>query len=166
MRSSTLRIYAMTLDRATRLVDDVPDERMAEIPFEGAKNPAWVLTHLCVASGLLLDCLSGTPGELGGVPGAWGEVSMPGSECRPDRSIYPSKDDLLATLRRLHSEVADRFGALSDDDLAADFPIEEYRSFFPTNADAAVYMMAHHEGYHLGQLTQWRRASGLGAAAD
>jgi hypothetical protein len=46
--------------------------------------------------------------------------------------------------------------------LATEFPNPEYRAFFPTIGDAAFYLMAFHEGWHLGQLSTWRRAIGLG----
>ena len=86
---------------------------------------------------------------------------MPGSECVSDRSIYAKKDELLSVLDRVHTDLASAFESVSDDVLASPFPVEEWRDFFPTLADAAVYVMTHHEGYHLGQITQWRRAAGL-----
>ena len=166
MRSSILSLYASTLDQARRIVGDVPCERFAEIPFEGAKHPAWVIAHLCLASGMVLDYLRGKDGGFGGVPEAWAEVCMPGSECDPDRAKYAGKDELMRTLDTVHAALAETYENVGDDVLATEFPVEEWRSFFPTLGHAAIYVMAHHESYHLGQLTQWRRAAGLGAMPD
>ena len=35
----------------------------------------------------------------------------------------------------------------------------EWRAYFPTIADAVVYLLVHHEPYHLGQLQQWKLAA-------
>lgn len=165
MRASILSLYASTLDQAQQLVADAPCARLAEVPFEGAKHPAWVLPHLCIASGMVADYLRGKDG-FGCVPAAWTEVCMPGSECKPDRALYPKKDEVLTTLSAAHAELAETFTNASDEVLAREFPIEDWRSFFPTLGHAAIYVMTHHEPYHLGQVTQWRRAAGLGAAPD
>ncbi|MBZ0171879.1 MAG: hypothetical protein K8E66_05820 [Phycisphaerales bacterium] len=70
----------------------------------------------------------------------------------------------MSVLVRVHEELATEFESVSGDVLASPFPVEAWRDDFPTLADAAVYVMAHHEGYHLGQITQWRRAAGFGPA--
>tara|TARA_Y100001933_G_scaffold167365_1_gene165549 strand:- start:153 stop:659 length:507 start_codon:yes stop_codon:yes gene_type:complete len=166
MRRQILNLYAMTLDTAERLVADIPCERFAELPYPDAKHPAWVLGHLALGGGMMLAYLRGESEGFGGVPEAWAPVCMPGAALRDERTAYASKDELLAELRRIHSELAEAFSNASDELLASPFPNEAYRSFFPTNADAAVYLMAHHEGYHLGQLSQWRRAAGFGPLGD
>lgn len=168
MKQPILNVYAMTLDTALRLVDGVPDERFAELPHEGAKHPAWVLSHLTVAGGMGAALLSDQPEEysgLSGVPAAWAEVSAPGSELVADRAAYGSKDELVAELRRVHELYSERFASASESHLNSELPKPEYRSFFPKRIDCAVYMMAHHEGYHLGQLSSWRRAMGYPSAA-
>jgi hypothetical protein len=163
MKQQILNLYAETLATAEKLVGDIPDDRFVELPHEGSKNPAWILGHLCVASGMGADILAGNPGGLAGVPDTWAAACMPDTAPQGERGLYGSKDELLDHLRRLHGLLAERFTAASAEDLAAVFPIEEYREFFPTNGDAVVYLMAFHEGWHLGQLSEWRRAAGLGA---
>jgi len=165
-RSFVLRLYGGTLDRAGRLVEGVPDERWAELPHDGAKHPAWALTHLCLASGMVDAHLRGEGDELGVVPAAWAAVGMPGADLVADRSAYPAGAELLEVLGRAHAALAATYRAASDERLAAEFPVEAYRAFFPTLGDAATYVMAYHEGYHLGQVSQWRRAVGFGPIAD
>jgi hypothetical protein len=163
MRDQILRLYAMTLDEARKLVADVPCERFVDQPFPGAKHPAWVLGHLCIASDMMHHVLvpggDGTPGA----PAEWVDACKPGAAVRGDRGAYATKAELVGTLERLHGRLARAFTSATDGTLASEFPNPEYRAFFPTIADAAVYLMAHHEGYHLGQLTQWRRAYDLPA---
>jgi hypothetical protein len=165
MRPQILSLYASTLADAERLVGDVPCERFAELPYADAKHPAWVLGHLALGSGMMIGCLRGNAEDLGGVPGAWMDACAPGKPIVGDRALYATKDELLDALLAVHTTLAGAFESASDAALAAPFPIEAYRDYFPTNADAAVYLMAHHEGYHLGQMSQWRRAAGFGPSA-
>jgi|GEM_PF-361488 len=169
MKQHILGTYAMTLEQARKMVDAVPCERFAEQPFEGSKPAAWVLTHLCLGSGMMVgyfDNPTSADAGLGGVPEAWAPIAMPGSEVSYDRGIYATKDVLLAELERIHTELASRMENASPELLATEFPHPEYRAFFPTIGSAAFYLMAYHEGYHLGQLSAWRRGAGFGPLAD
>ena len=165
MKTQILGLYAHTLSEAEKLVADVPDERFAELPYPNAKHPAWVLTHLSVGSGMLAGCLRGDPKDLAGVPASWTELGQPGGSVSGERSLYAGKDELLATLRAVHETLAGLVGSMSDERLAEEFIVPEWRDFFPTNAVSIAYMLGHHEGYHLGQLTQWRMAAGFGPPA-
>ena len=162
MRTQIQKTYSMTLDTARRLCEGVECARCAEIPFDGAKHPAWTLSHLCVASGMCASFLDpdANDGPIGGVPEAWMGVAGPGGDPVTARDAYAPLDELIGERARVHAVVAERFERASDEHLASPFPDANYRSFWPTVGDGAFYMMAHHEGYHLGQLSQWRRASG------
>ena len=165
MRQQILNTYASTLDQAKKLVADVPDARWAELPFEGAKSPAWVLTHLCLASGMGAGYLSEQPEEVGGMsglPDSWVQAAMPGGEISGERSAYGDGATIIRELERVHALLVERFSASSDAALAQAFPNPDFREFFPTLGDAVFYLMAYHEGYHLGQLSAWRRVLGFG----
>ena len=157
MRNHILGIYAHTLEQVERVCDGIPDARLAEIPHEGSHHAAWVIGHLAIASDMAGKFL----GVEAGVPEAWGGWCMPGTGAQDDRDQYPSKDELLETLKKAHAVVAPAFEGASDELLASEMPNEEYREFFPTIGMLAVYMLAHHESYHLGQLSTWRRAIGM-----
>ncbi|WP_428387941.1 DinB family protein [Mucisphaera sp.] len=162
MKTQILGLYAHTLSEAKKLVADVPDERFAELPYLNAKHPAWVLAHLAVGSGMLAGCLLGDPKDFAGVPASWSELGQPGGPVSGDRSLFPSKADLLTTLEAVHGTLAGLVETMTEKELAAEFVVPEWRDFFPTNGVAIAYMLGHHEGYHLGQLTQWRMATGFG----
>ncbi len=168
MREAILGTYAMTLEAAQRLVADVDCADFVSAPYSDAKHAGWTLSHLCVGSGMAAQFLdeSGAEAPMAGVPEAWAKVSSPGVPITNERSAYATKSELLAELERLHALVSDRFGSVSDEYLARAFPIEDYRSFWPTIGHGAFYMLAYHEGYHLGQMSQWRRAAGYPSAAQ
>lgn len=162
MRQQVLNTYAMTLDLARRLCDGVDCARCAELPYPDAKHAAWTLSHLSIASGMAAAFLDPDAGDgpMAGVPEAWAAVSAPGVAPSDERAKYAKLDELVAELERVHALSADRFTNASDEYLAAPFPEESYRAFWPTVGDGAFYMLAHHEAYHLGQMSQWRRAAG------
>ncbi|MEM7755328.1 MAG: DinB family protein [Planctomycetota bacterium] len=163
MKDHLLGTYAHTLNIAKALTADVPCERFTELPFEAAKHPGWVLGHLSIASAMTAAHLrepTNPEPAFEHVPAEWMGPCM--GETIATRDTYAKKDALLAALESAHADVVDRFAAAGDDVLALEFPKAEYRDFFPTLGACAVYMLGHHEGYHLGQLSQWRRAAGFG----
>lgn len=169
MRQQVLRTYAMTLDQANKLVADVPCARFADLPFPSAKHPGWVLGHLCLAADMMIKHIEQPENpnpDLSGCPAEWADAVSPGKEIVAERSRFGLKDELIAKLEALHAELSAAYESASDDLLAAPFPNPDYRSFFPTIGDAAFYILAYHEGYHLGQLSSWRRASGFEAAPE
>ena len=165
MRTQVLNIYAMTLDASQKLMTDIPCERCAELPFDSAKHPGWVLGHLSIASGMIAAYLGGEEG-ISGVPEDWMKSCAPGVPITADRGQFGTRDQLMSEMVRVHALAAERFGNVSDADLAKPFPNPDYRAFWPTLADGAFYLLAYHEGYHLGQLSSWRRAVGFGPAPD
>jgi len=164
MRQQLLNTYAMTLDQARKLVADVPCERFAELPHDGAKHPAWVLGHLNVGS-FFAGQLLGMSDKLG-EPGPWFANCAPGSVLTNDRAAYEKKDALLASLDRIHAVVVEGLNKATDAKLEAPLPQEEFRSFWPKVADGVFYLVGYHEGYHLGQLSSWRRAAGFAPLQD
>lgn len=162
MRQQILSTYAMTLDTAKELVADVDCADLARPAYDEAKHPAWTLSHLAIASGMAAVFLDPSAGDgpIGGVPESWMAASAPGVPITNDRNAYAKKDVLLAELERVHALASERFTNVSDELLASEFPHPDYRAFWPTVGDGAFYMLAYHEGWHLGQMSQWRRATG------
>ncbi len=148
-------MYAYTLSEAQRLMEGIGCDRCADLAGT-SKHPAWLIGHLALAADLML-MLAG--GEMK-YP-LWTELYKPGSEPKTDRSLYPKKDEVMAILVERHGALTERVSQMSQADFERVLPKEEYRSFFPTVGHAAVYFMASHEMYHLGQLSIWRNAAGI-----
>lgn len=160
MKTHLSSIYAHTLGEAEKLIADVPCERCAEMPGAVGKHPAWVIGHLSLAAGMGADLLHGIDGFGEQGPPPWMQACM--GEPTGERGAYPSKEELLTHLRTGHERFASALEQATAETWAAEMPNPDYRAFFPTIGDATFYLMAHHEGYHLGQLSQWRRAAGFG----
>lgn len=154
---AVLHSFAYCLDYLRDQVDDVPAGDMAAQP-NGIKNhPAWVIGHLTHAC----ELLGGAIGVPAWLPEDWSTKFGTGSAPVADAKAYEPKDRALARLR----DAQDRFTAaaerLSDADLDAAFPVEEYREVFPTMRHALTQVLVGHAAYHVGQVSVWRKAMGL-----
>jgi uncharacterized damage-inducible protein DinB len=155
--STLLSIYQMTLKDIGDAVQDVPQSRMSEQPGGLVNHPAWTLAHLSAAAGFLLTLLDDRS-----VPTADAEFKQfgPGSTPSVDPKDFPQKAELLDRLAARHALVVAAVEEKHEDYFARPTP-ESLRAFAPTIGRIAVYLLASHESYHLGQLMQWRRAAGL-----
>lgn len=148
--------YRWGVDTFAKLVSDVADEDMARQPVEGINHPAWLLGHVGtyheVIALLLLSESFDNP---------WDSPCGKNSTPSADRSLYPSKEELLK-----HHEAA---AALASKTIAEAKPEAWTRPMdhptwgkqFATVAPAVVFLATTHQSLHLGQLSGWRRAMGL-----
>lgn len=158
MIDQTLHSYDLTLSFLRRMVADVPDELLSHQSGGAVNHPAWVIGHLvysCQAIG----------GEIGLQPwlsADWPERFGTGSVASDDRSLYPSKQALLDALAEGRRKLADRLLAIGNAGLAEPLPDERFRQMFPTLGHAVLHILVSHASVHVGQVTVWRRAVGLG----
>jgi hypothetical protein len=152
-----LHSYGYCLDFLREQVADVVDEDMATQPSGIANHPAWVIGHLTNGCELLAGVI-GVPRWL---PEDWASRFGQGSLPVADRMRYPKKEELLARLGDAQDRITRAIKGLSDDQLDAPFPIEKYRRVFPTIRHALTQILVGHTGYHVGEITVWRRAMGM-----
>lgn len=152
-----LDVFANHLTWLEEAVADIPNERFAEQPQGVRNHPAWTLSHLHSSLGFLLKLLDETEGaSTDEEDKQYGNGSIPVI----DRSQYISKVDLLQTLRYRHELVDAAVRSKHGEYFTRQTP-ESLRVFAPTIGRIAVFLLASHESYHLGQLMQWRRAAGF-----
>lgn len=158
MKDWLIKAYATSLGDAQRMMEDVECADCARIVHNVNKHPAWVVGHLAVAGDLIVGVLGGEA-----TLEAWHPLFAPTPEAAPvdDRAKYPTKAELMDALGDRHRVVGERMAGLNEAGLDAALPIEAYREFWPTVRDALGDLMALHEPYHLGQLSQWKRAAGI-----
>jgi hypothetical protein len=150
----TLTQYDASLKDLREAVADIDDAHMAQ-QFNGIVNhPAWTIGHLVTASALILMVLD-EPGDH--FAGFDTKKYGPGSKPVADRSQYASKADLLAALSNLHEKVGPAVRAKHEAYFNTPSP-EFLRSFAPTVGHIVFYLLTTHEPYHLGQLSQWKKA--------
>ncbi len=148
-----LRAYAVAL------VADVGDDAMVGQPVDGVvmNHPAWILSHLAAYGPVVEGILRGEPVE-DPLHHPFGRGSVPS----PDRSLYLPKGALLDALCDGYDRAADALLAADDSVLERPTPIERWLGRFPTVAFLPSQFFVKHMATHLGQLSAWRRAGGLG----
>ncbi len=86
--------------------------------------------------------------------------SKPGTEPKPELGV-PEEGRGDDDRCRRHAALSERVGQMTSR-LRAGAAQGGLPRVFPTVGHAAVYFMASHEMYHLGQLSVWRNAAGIG----
>ena len=154
-------LYKFNLGVAERLVADLTPEQMVLQPSGVVNHPAWSLGHL-VTSANGLAMLLGLEADI--APG-WHKTFATGGIPSGDAADYPSKSELLAALSAQHERNTEALLQTDPARLAQAHPDERLRQYFPTVGDTVMFLMTSHEMSHLGQLSAWRRAAGIGPPA-
>lgn len=153
-----LTLYAFNLWYGKHLVADIPDEQFAEQPTEGLNHPAWILGHLAAVADSGLQLL----GQPLALPAEWHQLFDPGTVPSPERSLYPTKAELVAAYEAGHKRLIEAVAAGPDPArLARPSPLRDLRPVLPTLGDLLAHILTTHEATHLGQLSAWRRQLGL-----
>ena len=152
--------YQFNLDRARTLVRDLSDEQMVRQPHGVVNHPAWLLGHLAASSNQLAKML----GLESTFPTTWTEAFKSGGIPSGDAADFPPKEKLLAELAAQHERVAEAIASADPALFDRKHPSEGARKRFPLIGDYTVFLISSHEGNHLGQITAWSRAMGLGSA--
>jgi len=155
MVEEILNSYRLLIADARRMVSDIPDSQMSAQPL-GLNPPAWILGHLVYSA----QQIGGELGLAPWLPQPWIHAFRTGS--RPaEQSTYPPKSELLAALDDAFERISRQVRTIAEAGLLQPLPDERWRTSFPTLAHAIVHILAAHTSLHLGQLSAWRRASGL-----
>lgn len=145
---------------ADSIIDGIDDAHIAIEPRPGLKTPGWLIGHLAITA----DFGRRLCGRQPICPREWRSMFNPGSQPSTDASTYPP----IAVLREKFKAVyADLCSAVVEADpslLAAVNPYEPARNPFYTAGEFVAYMLCGHLAYHVGQLSAWRAAAGIGIA--
>jgi hypothetical protein len=139
-------------------VADVRDERMCHQHVNLPNHPAWTVGHLTMVR-VNVAGLLGKPTEV--VDKDWLARFNPGSTPACDAAAYPTKADLLRIFDAAQANLEAALLATNETALAGPHPLERLRDRFPTLGHLALTLVTTHDGLHIGQLTDWRRAEGL-----
>lgn len=151
----TLGIFALTLRQVGEMVADIPESRLAEQPGGLVNHPAWTLAHLCTAAGAILKLLDEPCADF---TDAEARAFGPGSTPIADLGEYESRATLLARLADRHARAEKAVRAKHAEYFDRPTP-ESLQKFAPTVGRLVMYLLSAHESYHLGQLSQWKRAA-------
>ena len=161
MIQNLLFVYKFNLDNASELVADLSDEQMVQQPQGVINHPAWTLGHLAFVA----DYLAITLGAESSLPDGWADHFPTGGTPSGDAADYPSKEAILGQLAAQHERATQLVAEADPTVFEQAFPDERIRGRFPTIGDFTAFLMTSHEASHLGQISAWRRAMGIGSAS-
>jgi len=153
-----------------RLLEGVGPERFARQPEAAAggriacNHPAFIFGHLALYPPRMLEMLGAAPEPA--APEGFEARFAAGIPCRddPEGRLYPGMDAILGAFRDGYGALLETLPAVPDERLAAGNPHEALRERLglATVGEACAFMLTGHVQFHLGQLSTWRRAMGLG----
>lgn len=153
------RLHDFVLAYYRRVVEGIDDARLAEIPAPGLKPPVWMLGHLAIANDYALDIL----GRARVCPEHWHADFGPGSVPLEGKGPSPSRAELVSAFERGHGAVREALPSANPEAMAAPnpLPMPFLQENLPTVGDLLAHLLTTHASFHLGQISTWRRASGL-----
>lgn len=154
---SVLHSLTYALDYLRDQVADVPSAHMVAQPGRLVNHPAWTIGHLTFTC----QMLGGVIGVAPWLPEDWAARFGSGSVPAADINRYEPMDTALAMLMDARDRIAAAVEALSEAQLDAPFPDPAYRDVFPSVRSALVQVLVGHTAFHVGQVSQWRKAMGL-----
>lgn len=159
-------IVAANLATATflgeKLVADIPAEKFAHMPHPTMNHAAFCLGHLSIYPNKVLEWI----GREGLVVEKDGFAALfeAGVECVEQDGRYPSKDEIVSYYLDRYRTVLEALDGVSDDILVGENPAEgRFKEMCPTIGSAVSFLLSGHHMMHLGQISAWRRAVGLGS---
>lgn len=130
-----------------------------------ANHPVFVLGHLSIYSGRIAQMLE-IPAPAA-TPAGWEELFKQGVECRDDTlgNIYPSLSAVSSHFFDGYQHVLNKLPDVADAVMLKPNPAGgRLTELLPTVGAAVTFLLTGHPMSHLGQISTWRRAMGLGSA--
>ncbi len=162
LAAAALITWKRNAEYGARLVADLAPEQWVAQPVSGRmmNHPAWVFSHLNLYAGIAVRLARAEPFD-DPAEHQYGQKSEP----LPTLAGYGAPERMLAEWRELHSAGAAALEQASEFITGTENPLPRWRTLHPTVGDMLITLMVKHESAHLGQLSAWRRAMGMGRVA-
>ena len=159
----------LSLGYAERLLKDIPAQQFGRFAAPGgtlveSNHPAFTYGHLSLYGPRILTHL-GRPSL--SVPAGFEALFSKDAKCvdDPAGTIYPSMDVITKAFFDGYRAAADALKEVPDAALQQPHPMEgRMAELFPTFGSLHNFYCGGHLMMHLGQISAWRRMSGLGPA--
>jgi hypothetical protein len=143
------------------LVADIPAEKFAHQPHPQMNHPAFCMGHLAIYPDNALKLVGRE--DLARPEPIFDELFAAGVECVADPAGCPSKDVIVDRYVERHEALAAALEEVGDAVLLQENPAEgRFKAMCPTIGAALNFYANNHHMMHLGQVSAWRRAMGLG----
>ena len=158
------------LSYAERLLQGIPADRFARFASVGgsvvqSNHPAFIYGHLSLYAPRILSEL-GADASPYQPPENYQRLFSKDAACVDDvdGTLYPPMQEVTGTMFAGYRAVVEALQTADDDSLAMANPNEAMRDRFATKGSMHAFYVGGHFMLHMGQLSAWRRAAGLGPA--
>ncbi|QDT09991.1 DinB family protein [Planctomycetes bacterium K23_9] len=156
MSNRDTQLNRFLLDSYQQIVADIPAERLGEPAPGGGHPPVWVLGHLAICAELGLASF----GDEMAHP-EWLEKFGPGSSDQIQNADEYSFDVFDQVILEGYPKLAKACAEASSDDMSVPHGIDFLEGgAIATRGDLMSHLLTSHFGFHLAQLSHWRRAAG------
>lgn len=130
-----------------------------------SNHPAFIYGHLSLYAPRVVEQLGGDSTPIA-PSSTFEKLFSKDAKCvdDPDGSIYPPMDEITSALFAGYRAATEAVEQAGDEILAAENPNQAMRSKFPTKGAMHAFYLGGHFMVHMGQMSAWRRAEGLGPA--
>jgi hypothetical protein len=152
----------LSLGYASELCKTIPADVFNKMPSKDFNSPAFNIGHLATYPNNVLGMIG--RGDLVKPLPFSADLFKQGASCVDQPGLYPSKDVLMSSFDEGYRRVIDAVRGCDDSVFERVNPIEgRFRELMPTVGAAVNFMLGGHLQMHLGQVSAWRRAMGLGS---
>lgn len=138
-------------------LSDLDDADLLKRPHADCNHLAWQLGHLIASECNLVELIK--PGSAVELPEGFADRHSKETAGDNDPANFGTKEEYLALYDKVRSNTSETVASLSEADLDAPNPKEEWRDFMPTVGSVGV-LIASHPMMHAGQFVPVRRESG------
>ncbi|QDT68339.1 DinB superfamily protein [Planctomycetes bacterium MalM25] len=138
-------------------LSDLEDADLFKRPHPECNHLAWQLGHLIASECNLVEVIK--PGSAIELPEGFADKHSKETAGDNDPANFATKEEYLALFDKVRSATSETVATLSEADLDAPNPKEEWRDFMPTVGSVCV-LTASHPMMHAGQFVPVRREAG------
>ncbi|TWT91481.1 DinB family protein [Neorhodopirellula pilleata] len=160
----------LSVGYAERLIEGVQPDQFARFAEVGgtkieSNHPAFVLGHLSLYPCRIVEDLGGDSSAI--KPSAkYDALFSPAATCLddPEGKLYPPMEEIAQKFFTAHQAAIEALLQADDAAFKVENPNEKMRGKFATKGAMHAFYLGGHIMIHMGQISAWRRAMGLGKA--
>ena len=154
----------MAIGYGQKLCADAPADTFGHMPPKGMNSALFNMGHLAIYPEKAF-ALIGKPELAKPLPEKWEELFKNGAPCVEQDGRYPGKDAIVQRYVERYNALADALERVPDEVLQQPNPMGgRMAEMLPSIGAAVMFLCGSHLQMHLGQVSSWRRAMGLGSA--
>lgn len=158
-RERAVALFKFAHQTTTKFASGFADSQVTAQPSPTSNHLLWSLGHLAISNAWFASLIDGAPV---GVSDEWDKLFGMKSKPVTDAAAYPPFAEVLSAYHKSAERIEDAARSRTDADMLK--PCATDSGGFCSDKLDSVAKAAWHEGWHLGQIAELRKALGLPSA--